>query len=228
MNALRDLAYPQSCAACRRPSRDGLCADCGSAIKRLGSGICAKCGFPSLHPRAACPKCAHEGFGFTTARQAAAYEGVLRSLIKRFKYLREWSLAPALSRLLEELAGGPAVPVTYVPPSERRARIRGFDHSRLLAETFAEAANLPCIDLLTRVWERPPQSLLLPEQRRANLDGTFKAVKPPPDRVLLVDDVFTTGATAKEASRALLAAGSSRVDVLCIARTLPPSAPAGL
>jgi len=103
-------------------------------------------------------------------------------------------------------------------------RERGFDHGRLLAMRFAELTGGTALPMLRRVRQAAPQMRLDPLGRRANLMGAFADEGNIAKRVLVVDDVFTTGATASEAARALKAGGAEEVQVACIARTLAPGA----
>lgn len=222
MRGLADLLYPQSCAGCARPARGGLCRECLDGLRRPGPQMCGRCGAPTEVRVEECLECRGRRFRFTLARQAVAFEGAVRAAVHRLKYRGEWSLAETLARLLAEVAGEAAGAVTWVPPSRRRLRERGFDHAGMLARALAAEIGLPAAPMLRRERDPPPQVRLEPEVRRRNLAGAFACRLPPPPVVTVVDDVFTTGATASEAARALRAAGAERVVALAVARTLPP------
>jgi ComF family protein len=168
-----------------------------------------------------------------------AFDLVVRAAIHRLKYRGERSLAGALAALVVELVRGPAedglvrtgagpsgveeVVATWVPGAQGRLRERGFDHGRLLAEGVAGALGWRAVPLLERVRDVPAQVTLERRTRRRNVEGAFAAVAVVPARVVVVDDVYTTGATASEAARALKAGGAERVVVLGVARALGPN-----
>ena len=250
MRALADLLYPELCTSCGRRAEGGLCPGCTGRLRRLGLFVCRCCGAPprSAGTDAAgttwCTDCRGLPTAFDHARQAVEFGPVVRAAIHRLKYRSERSLAGALGGLVVELvlgpagrelglvagggtppaglpAGGPPV-ATWVPTTARRLRERGCDHGRLLAEEVARALGWPAVALLGRVRDTPAQAKLETLARRRNLEGAFAATVPPPAHVVVVDDVFTTGATASEAARALKAAGAGRVVALGVARALRP------
>jgi len=110
--------------------------------------------------------------------------------------------------------------ITWVPLARRRRRARGFDQAELLANALAHRAGLPVRGLLERVRETDPQARRSAADRRKALAGAFRVVAPPPPRVVLVDDVLTTGATAGACATALRDAGTSTVGVVTAARAL--------
>ena len=221
MRALADLLFPQGCLGCNRPARGGICGACFAAVPRIGSAVCERCGRPGSHTKS-CPDCRGRELHFNFARQAAEFSPVVRRAVHDFKYAGATSMAVLLAALVVELAeriGLEGAPLTWVPASSRRLRRTGVDHGRVLCELVAKATGGPAIELLARTRESRPQMSLPPEQRRANLVGALVARLPPPQEVVLVDDVYTTGSTAVEAARALKAAGARRVAVLCAARS---------
>ena len=121
--------------------------------------------------------------------------------------------------------GTPPEAVTWVPLSARRRAERGFDQAEALARVAATALRLPLVRSLERVVDTPPQARRGAAERRRALAGAFRAVPSPPTRVLLIDDVITTGSTASECARVLCAAGAVRVEVLVAARALPGALP---
>jgi ComF family protein len=182
----------------------------------------------------ACRACADQanGWGFDRARAAAVYEGPLRLAIQRFKYNRAEALGEPLGAFLANrcvvdgllgdtsgIAGYDAV--VPVPIHPVRARSRGFNQALLLAAPVAGLLGAPLApELVRRVRKTPPQVGLTGDARRANPLNAFAV--PAPDavagrRVLLIDDVFTTGATVSACAAALKAAGARRVDVATLA-----------
>ncbi|MGH2731505.1 MAG: ComF family protein [Actinomycetota bacterium] len=221
MNLMADLLYPQQCVGCGRLARGGICRACLADLPRPGPAVCGRCGAPTAVAVADCRDCRGRGFAFDVARQAVIFTSTVREAILRLKYRSERALADVLGLLLGEVAASlEPQPVTWVPSGQRRLRERGFDHARLLAETCASRLQLPVGPMLVRAREAPPQVGLEPRVRRENLKGVLRCLTPAPSAMLVIDDVFTTGATASEAARALKAAGAERVTVLCLARAL--------
>lgn len=222
MNLMADLLYPQQCLGCGRLVRGGLCHACLVNLPRPGPEVCRRCGAPTTVAVAKCRECRKARFAFDVARQAVLFTSGVREAILRLKYRSERALADALGLLLAEVAATfDPRPCTWVPSGQRRLRERGFDHARLLAEACAGRLGLPISPLLIRACQTRPQVGLEPDVRRTNVKGAFACPCVPPSRVLVIDDVFTTGATASEAARALKAAGADHVRVLCLARAFP-------
>jgi predicted amidophosphoribosyltransferase len=147
------------------------------------------------------------------------YEGPARDALKAFKLGGERRSARALARsmlLAAEGLGGDAV--TFVPATRAALTARGFNPAEELARWIAAWCGLPLERLLVKTRETADQSGLGRTERRANLAGAFRASRAP-RCVLLVDDVYTTGATADACARALREAGACHVDVLTFART---------
>jgi len=232
-----DLLYPPRCEACGRLRRDPMCDDCSAAIERIQPPVCETCGDP-FDPRAqAAPKCARCRQGgrraFSLARCAAYYEGPLAAAIRRFKYHGQLVLAKPLAQLMvDALQNGPAADldaatvdaVCAVPLHESRLRERGFNQSAVLAELVAEAIGKPLKSLLSRTRATLPQVELPAASRAANVRGAFEARLQEViegQRVLLMDDLFTTGATLMESAGALRRAGAAEVRILTLARPVP-------
>ena len=150
-----------------------------------------------------------------------SYDGPLGALIRRGKYSRDGQTLQGLGRWLAGAARGRMPPVdrvTHVPVPWPRKLRRGFDQSEILAAPVAKALGLPHASLLRRR-HRTDQVGRSRRERRQWAREAFVAVELAGDRVLLVDDICTTGSTASGCAAALLTAGASRVDLLCVART---------
>jgi competence protein ComFC len=219
MRAVADLLYPESCIGCGRLARGGLCRSCLSEATRLQSGVCNRCGATAATDLPQCRECRGREFSFDRARQCAPFKSVARLAVIRLKYRGQLGIAKVMALAMANAASDlvPRV-VTWVPTSPLRLRQRGFDHAHLLAEAVAGHLGIFCSGMIERVRETPPQVGLDPAIRRTNLVGAFTCRLPAPDRVLVIDDVFTTGASASEAARALKAAGAKEVDALAFAR----------
>jgi predicted amidophosphoribosyltransferase len=234
VGALADLLYPELCVGCGRRVRGGLCRQCAGRIPRLPLAGCRRCGAPGPGV-AGCPECRSLHPAFDRAWQAVEFGQVVRAAVHRLKYRCERSLAAALGDLLAEPLAGPAgirlglpagsrpgFAATWAPTTEGRLRERGHDHARLLAECVAAALGWPAVPLLGRARDTPPQARLAIAERRRNMHDALVAALPPPAEVVVIDDVYTTGATASEAARALKAGGAVRVVALGLARALRP------
>ena len=237
--AALDLVFPAICPVCERAlgegRRDPLCGDCWTAIDRIAPPCCARCGLPFgvFDPSAApagdagrCQGCVLEPPPFSWARSAAHYTGPVRKALHAFKFGGKRALARPLAELLVE-AYGPELArestvLVPVPLTAEREQDRGFNQAALLAESLGRAWRLPVKPRwLRRTRATPPQSELGAAARRANVRGAFAAAAAVRGRdVIVVDDVFTTGATVAECSRALRAAGARDAAVLTVARVV--------
>ncbi|MBV9929170.1 MAG: ComF family protein [Acidobacteria bacterium] len=233
------LVYPQACAACgvrgvERRADWPACAECWDATRLFEGGetLCWKCGAPAggevpeeVKPNVRCRRCEPEAF--KAARACGLYEGALRASVLGLK--REPFIPPRLSRMLREAARraplDEATLVVPVPLHRRRERERGFNQAALLASSLAKNVGLP-FDAwsLTRLAHSERHRAGMDAlARRESVEGAFGVDRPRlvgGQNVLLVDDVFTTGATADACARALLDAGARAVFVLTAARAV--------
>ncbi len=223
------------CEVCRRWSPATLCADC---VARFGAPRprCARCGLALGAASAACGACLREPPPFEHTVCAVDYRFPWDGLITEFKFQGRVELAAALGRLLAAAvcradAPRPAL-LLPVPLADARLRERGYDQAWALARVLARALGLPAeARLLQRPLATVHQATLDRAARQRNLRAAFMvdprrrpAVQG--QRIALVDDVMTTGATVREAASALLRAGAAAVDVWVVART-PADAGAG-
>jgi len=170
-----------------------------------------------------CALCRNGLRGYDAAYSYGAYEGVLRELIHVYKYGRVETLARPLADLLRAALprGEQWEAVAAVPLHWRRKWQRGFNQSELLARDVARGLGAPLVKTLRRVRATPAQAGLSRTARRRNMTAAFRLRRPGPvagRRVLLIDDVLTTGSTAAACARALKQAGAARVVVLTVAR----------
>lgn len=226
MEALFDIVFPPGCVACDTvlPGPGFFCEACAGLVERTPSPRCARCGEPGRFDGGACPRCAARAPEFRAAYAPFEHAGALARAIHRFKYEDHPELARPLAHLVVQAAAAQldALPgaLVPVPLHEARFRERKFDQATLLAVELAKVWRRPLKDAwLTRVRATERQVGLSDSAREANVTGAFSAPPHVKDQaVVLVDDVFTTGATARAAARALLDAGASGVTVLTVAR----------
>ena len=220
-----DLLFPVRCAGC---GKIGVlwCASCQAAVHAVPQPVCVRCGLPQ--PRAGrCALCAVGEFHVSAIRAAALYAEPLSTAIHRFKYEDRPELHAPLGGLMITYWQGRTVTadlVVAVPLHENRLQTRGFNQSQLLAETLCAGTGLPLLrpGVLVRHRETQQQMLLGPAERHSNVDGAFGWQGPDLSgcKVLLVDDVATTGSTLEACAAALLAAGASKIWALTVARAV--------
>ncbi len=234
------LLYPPRCPLCETRSEGAfVCSECFDQLERLEPPGCARCGEPLLpkgtqaseqeQMRDLCDRCGTQRVPFERARAYGPYEGRLARLIQLYKYGGERALARVLASSLYELLQAERLTqeidgITFVPMSRKRQRERGFNQAELLARRLGRLTRKPVFSALHKVQETKPQEALSRAERLQNLKGAFASHgQARYESVLLVDDVYTTGATAWECAQALKEAGYERVYVLTVARTPAPS-----
>ncbi len=233
-----DLLLPSVCIVCRdRIDGHGLlCAGCWSRIDFIAPPLCDRLGIP-LPYDAGTPSLSAAAIAnppvYDRARAVARYDGVMRDLIQNFKYRDRHEGVPMFGRWLAH-AGAELLRdadlILPVPLYASRLWTRRFNQSALLAQGVARLTGVPldCF-VLQRVRRTASQVGLSAQQRQRNVAGAFK-VNPKKlaqlrgKRVIVIDDVVTTGATAEACARVLKRAGSSRVDVLALARAVEQAA----
>lgn len=237
LDTILHWVFPVDCAACERPATDRrlpyFCRACWESIRPIDRPLCPACGHPfdsplalAYSPEHRCRACREKPPRFDRALSPYRYEGVLEQAIRLFKYRRRDTLAAPLTDLMLVWADRlPSVDLVMpVPLHPDRLRTREFNQSLLLADRVARRLGLPLsFDHLLRVRKTRPQTELDRKDRARNVRRAF-AVRDPHGledrRVLLVDDVLTTGATVNDCARALRRAGAASVAVLTLARRL--------
>lgn len=221
LSALADMFYPERCVGCGRRSSDVLCRGCFEALPRVGTPTCERCGLPTAFETFVCEACKNVDFGFESARSPLRYEGVGKEVVHALKYrgYRKVVAGLATPLMLQVLGEGRCDAVVPVPLHRSRQRKRGFNQAALLARGVAAEINAPVSDTLEVVRSTRDQVELSAAQRRANVAGAYKASVPLQGRVLLIDDVFTTGATMSACASTLLRAGAEEVHALSLCRT---------
>ncbi len=244
LNGALGLLLSTSCAACgdgigttvrASSATPRVCAGCWDSIALPQPPFCPRCGVPFSSPFAltdspghVCGKCRDLPPAFDSARAAGLYDGALREIIHAYKYdgvsglsatLGKWMAGYFRDRFPDEVFDV----ITHVPLHPKRFRERGFDQAWFLTRVLGRASGIPARpNLLDRAKWDAPQFELTEVQRRENVHGAFIVRKPREAegrRILLVDDILTTGATAAACAKVLKRAGSESVHVYTLART---------
>jgi len=233
VKSLLDLAFPRYCAGCHGRIGDEflyLCWNCMANIRLVKPPYCLLCGDPAhgdLPKKYFCAGCARKKPFFDCARSALIYSGLTKEMILDFKYRGAIWLSSDMGQLMFACLSAHfnvanIECVTYVPLFKTRERERTYNQSFLLAMEVAKRLNLRVNDFLMRLQATVSQTYLTSSERKNNVKGKFAIKNDRRNlegrRVLLVDDVMTTGATVNECARMLKQAGAQEVLVLTLAR----------
>lgn len=239
-NFLTDVIYPPVCFVCDEPGTrrcEEICEPCLKKSRAISAPFCSICGESFAGEMTAifrCPNCGDRRFEFDFAIAAWQFTGPVRTLLLGLKYGKKPHLRRVLARMMESVFedtrltghlddGWKIVPV---PLHSRKYRERGFNQSLEIATALSELAGFPALDVLSRTRYTPSQARLTRKERMENIEGAF-SMRPlsPAGKVIagapvfVLDDVFTTGATAQECARVLKQdGGASRVVVITVAR----------
>ena len=234
--AMLDMVLPPRCFACGGAveASGNLCSRCWPLVNFLGPPWCEACGFPFAFYAVAgslCAACARQRPAYRHSRAVFRYDEGSRGLILGFKHGDHTDAAPAFARWMVRagatlLAGADIL--VRVPLHRWRLLARRYNQAALLAQALARVSGVDCVpDLLVRRRRTPSQGGLNPAERVRNVRGVFavrgrRRFLVADRRVVLVDDVLTTGATAEACTRSLLGAGTASVDILTLARVVRP------
>lgn len=233
--ATLDLALPRLCAACRAPVEgEGLCPACWSKLSFITRPYCERLGVPFVYdpgPGILSMQAIADPPAYQRARAAVRFDEISRALVHALKYGDRLDLAPMMGRWLgqagrELLVDADAL--VPVPLHWRRRWARRFNQSAVLAAAVSRTSGVPVVaHALKRIKPTAQQVGLSRNERVANVQGAFRV---PPEgkaetlgrRLVLVDDVLTSGSTVEGCTKALLRAGAANVDVLVFARVADP------
>ena len=224
--AATNSLLPSRCLACDAQPveelfRGGVCNACWRALPCPAGSRCETCDEPLAAADAgSCGRCILDPPAFRSMRAAAPYRGSARSILLAFKFRGADYLGPHIADVVIARLGAPSFPdeVAAVPATARSIRRRGYHPAQVLAEAVARRLGVGyAAGRLKKERETARQSGLALDRRRTNVRGAFRASGAAPN-VLLVDDVATSGWTARECARALADAGAQDVDVWCFAR----------
>lgn len=227
---LKNAVFPEdvTCDICGNElvadTRYHLCGECIEKLSPIKGKICLDCGVPMANEADYCLRCQTSDFKFVMNRAPLVYDGEARRLVYKFKFGGKQYISHTLGAMMSDTFirnGMKGEIVVFVPMTEDEERKRGFNQSELLALDIGKRLNLPVLPALAKVRSTSEQKELGGKERAKNIEGVF-ALKQPEvkDRIiLLVDDVFTTGATANECAKVLLKGKAKAVYVLTAAVT---------
>jgi ComF family protein len=220
---LARLVFGGSCFVCRGAARATLCERCDADLPRLGMPLCPRCALESP-AGAVCGRCLAQPPRYDATVAALAYAFPADALVHALKFRGELALAPFLGRLILEKASPASVDcIVPVPLSPARLRERGYNQSVEIARRLGGRLE---VDVCARERDAPPQAGLDREARRRNVRGAFRCKRAfAGERVAVVDDVMTTGATLDELAGALKAAGAASVVNWIVCRTASEAGP---
>jgi ComF family protein len=236
LNTGLGFLYPEICRICekeRATAKNGfVCSKCWTQVRFIRPPFCERCGLPfegDITTTFECTNCREMELHFSSARSAVVAKTIVLEIIHRFKYRHELWFEPFLADLLLRealpvLRGQNWDFIAPVPLHSVKEREREFNQAELIAKHLSDAAKIPLNNhLLRRVRTTATQTLLTREQRAKNMREAFaicKSMKLNGEKIVLVDDVFTTGATTSACAKALKTAGAGDVCVWTIARGL--------
>lgn len=232
-NAL-NLLFPNKCPICDNLSYKAICKECESKIKFINEPICLFCGRPlpsNLKSKESCRECKNKNFKFSSARSIFYYSGVIEKSIKSFKYRKNKKLAKYYIELIKEKNYNLKLKdfikgidcVVCVPMHPLKKWERSYNQSEVFAILVSREFNLPFYNILYKKSNKQSQTFLSLKDRINNIKGEFFLKKHnliKHKNILLIDDVFTTGATVNECSKVLKNAGVNEVKVLTLARSI--------
>ena len=232
---LTDLLFPKFCGYCGNSFEEGisniLCSVCFASITPYEDPVCGHCGV-SLPLRAfeeavtvRCRDCGEDAYCLDQVRSLGAYEGPIRIIHHAFKFEGMETLRiPISGKMYDHIPGAfwdGVAALVPIPLSSEKERERGYNPAAYLAEELSIRAGIPVQPILEKVKSTPPQMSLTKTERFKNPKGAYrvKGKMRPPDKILLVDDVFTTGSTLEECAKVLKRAGAQWVGALVFGRT---------
>lgn len=230
LTSLRNALYPLNvtCDICAEElvanTRYRICASCNEKLPFVKGHRCIACGVPLNDEADYCNRCQASESAFVVNRSPLVYENEARKLIYTFKFGKKKYIAQTLGALMADeflKSDMTADIITFVPMTGSEERKRGFNQSELLAYEVGQRLNIPVLPALVKTKETSAQKELKGKERAKNLNGAFVCVfgEVRNRNILLIDDIFTTGATANACSEALIKAKARQVSVLTAAVT---------
>lgn len=230
-NLAGSLFFGHGCISCGREIPDAytsrLCEDCIKKLEPICCGaLCKKCGDRVDFSCETCKNCRDLKYSFNQNRSMFYYDEYSSNIIKNFKYVGKKFLAETIAKFMCNCEGyfDDVDIITFVPATKKRERERGFNPSKMLAEQISKTTNIKLVSCLCKVVDGKNQAKLNQKERLVNLKDCFALFDSSADEikgknVLIVDDVFTTGTTLNECSKALKKAKPKSIKTLTFAKT---------
>ena len=224
--AVAAALFPPRCVLCSREMAelDILCSVCTDKLPTLSETRCERCGEPVEDPSVdLCLRCGTTLHAADYILSLGPYRSDWGRLVRAFKFEREMAVGRWLgSRMAEALIASDeargATVITFVPMTQKDHRSRGFNQAEILARLIGRHLHLPVKRLLKKTRETRLQSRLSATERNTNLQDAFRLLPSEHERVLLIDDIYTTGATVEECARTLKRGGAQSVVAMTVAR----------
>ncbi|MCL2576912.1 MAG: ComF family protein [Defluviitaleaceae bacterium] len=226
MKALLDWVYPPVCISCRtllplNESRRFICEPCENLFEPIITPFCEKCGAPTQVESKHCASCFGKNFIFEQNRAAFTYDELIRDLLHQMKFHNKkrvaqglglfWAMQFSQKDLQEDFTLVP------MPMHQKKQRERGFNQAEILTAALSKKLGYPMENILIRTHDTPPQAGLHPSQRAENVKDVFAIRKNEiveGKKIILTDDIFTTGSSLNECAKTLKNAGASKI--LCM------------
>jgi len=232
LNNLLDWLYPPTCIACRKliplnhsqPRDMLLCEMCQTLFEPIIPPICNTCGIPTEKEVERCVSCYGKDFHFTTNRGTFLYDELMRDLLLELKFKQNKQIAHSLGKLWamhmsETFDCEDNTFLVPLPMHYKKQRERGFNQAEILTQHLSNRLSIPTEHALLRTIDTPPQSGLHPRQRIENVSGVFevaKDVNPQGKHYIIIDDIYTTGASLNECAKVLKEAGAAGVSCMTL------------
>jgi predicted amidophosphoribosyltransferase len=218
--SILNLLLPAKCVVCASGGEQ-LCDGCRESLPLLRPPLCERCGAPTAWPVVRCRECSGRRLAFASARAAVEYDGSVRRFVAAWKERGLRRLVTEAAELVVGAVPSPRVALlAFVPPDRERVLLRGHHPAERLAHELGLRWDVPVQPLLAWTRAIPHQRGLTRADRRRNVAGAFAPAARAPTQVGLIDDVYTSGATAAAAASALRRGGARRVEVITFARVV--------
>jgi len=200
-----------------------LCEMCQTLFEPITPPICNTCGLPAENPVDRCVSCYGKTFYFSANRAAFLYDELMRDLLHELKFRQNKQIAQSLGKLwamhIGSITSDDNTFLAPLPLHPKKQRERGFNQAEVLAQHLSAGLNIPIEHALLRTVDTPPQSGLHPRQRIANVSGVFaiaKNINPQGKCYIIIDDIYTTGASLNECARVLKEAGAANISCMTL------------